>query len=111
MRGGSAWAWAWQAKNSLYGQHAGRWATHISDSSLLVDLSLEVLENALVNHVVGCGGCSAGKALSEGILVLRCGNGDANFSYVKNLRLTTTITVVDSDLNAFKVKVRILRTK
>lgn len=55
VRGGSAWAWAWQAKNSLYGQHAGRWATHISDSGLLIDLGLEVLENALVDHFVGWG--------------------------------------------------------
>lgn len=51
---------AWHAKNSLYGQLAGRWGwgTHISDGSLLVDLGLEILENALVDHFVGCGGFS-----------------------------------------------------
>ena len=34
------------------------WGTHISDGSLLVDLCLEILENALVDHFVGCGGFS-----------------------------------------------------
>lgn len=37
---------------SLYADCAGAWVTHVADSSLLVDLCLEILENTLVNHFV-----------------------------------------------------------
>ena len=35
-----------------YADCAGAWGTHVADGSFLVDLCLEILENALVNHFV-----------------------------------------------------------